>query len=198
MPSDHARRARDLDRKGARRTKGPALALAVVLAGVVASVATAALMVHGVQSLGDASATTADRATAVPGRVVVHSAHAVHAGGDVSSLHLYVGSDGGDIDLAGLVVRVERLQDAQQFRYGSDALEVIAQRDPDGSVTAPAPGLNRGDLVELVLHVDGSGLGLGSGDRFVLRWHGSAAGTPAVTVLVPSVGAGTLAPLSLA
>lgn len=197
MPSDHARRARELDRKGARRTKGPVLALVVVLVGVLASVATAALMVYGVQSMGEASATTADKATAVSGRMVVHSAHATHAGGQVSSIHLYVGSDGRDVDLAGLVVQVERVQDAQQFRYGGDAVQVVVQRDPDGSVTAPAPSLGRGDLVELVLHVDGGDLGIGSGDRVLLRWDGSAVGTPPVAVQVPAVGAGTIVPLSL-
>lgn len=197
MARHRERRARDLDRKGVRRSKGPALALAVVLVGVVASVATAALMVFSVQSLGSASSATADKATVVSGQVVVHSGHAVRDGVAVSTLHLYVGSDGRDVDLAGLEVQVQRLQDAQTFRYGDGAMEVRVQRDPDGSVGAPAPVLNRGDLVELVLRLEGGGVSVGSGDRLLVLWQGSGGGTPPLELDIPATGGGTILPLSL-
>lgn len=189
-------RARALDRKGAGRSKGLVVALAVVLVGVVASIATAALMVHSTRALGEASSATADRATNVPGQVVVHSAHVVRAGSDVSTLHLFVGSDGRDVDLAGMELRLERFEEFRSFRFGGGNLEVVVQRDPDGSVSAPAPSLGRGDLVELVLHMETEPL-LAPGDRALVRWQGSAQDTPPLPVLVPPAGAGTIIPLSI-
>ncbi len=196
MPRHANRSARALERKGVRRDKGPALAVAVVLVGIVASVAAAGLMVYGTQTLGSASSQTADAATDVAGKPVVHASHAVAADGVVESLHLYVGVDAGSLDLAGLELRVERFQEGVGFRYGG-GIEVVVQRDDDGSATSSAPSLGRGDLVELVVPLADSDLALVPGDTFVVRWMGSGAEAPPVQGRVPASAGGSILPLSL-